>query len=68
MTNDFLKLNYTCGCVWRFVNIPYEHWIPSYCNDHENILEIKSTLKEMDDKLDKLTIITCKQSESSLCS
>lgn len=36
-------------------------------HERENILEIKTTLKEMDDKLDKLTIITCKQSESRLC-
>jgi len=36
-------------------------------HERENILEIKTTLKEMDDKLDKLTIITCKQSQSSLC-
>lgn len=36
-------------------------------HERENIQEIKSTLKEMDDKLDKLTIITCKESHSSLC-
>ena len=50
--NKSMILEYSCGCCWWFVMIPFEHWRPEYCKKHESVV-----IKEFD-RINKLTDAT----------
>lgn len=48
--NEAFTLPYECGCMWRFVLIPHEHWRPDYCKVHEEMVIKKHDEWENTDK------------------